>query len=330
MALKNGTTGNDKFARWKDRKEWLLLLLSLFLAFIIWLLHSLSLQYSVFLEYNVELSASLQGRSRSSVSEDVLIVRGRSDGYYILRQRIGRRKTLKVQAPAAGVRYREGDVFYVNCEEIKGNIVEALGSNVDLEFIVTESLDFTFPKIYSKKVPVVPKSTMTFDSQYMMVDDITLRPDSIEISGDVGLLETIDSVWTENISGSGINGPVQGMCRLVPIRRVEFSENTVYYSVNVVRYIEESLDIPVTALGVPEGKEMIVLPQTVRLTFRRVFSNTRYTADDFVLSVDYNDYIRTIDSELIPKLTVRPEDVISWEISPRYVDCVLLEDNTVQ
>lgn len=330
MTFRNGISESEKSGRWQDRKELLLLLLSILLAFIIWLLHSLSLQYSVFLEYNVELNSSLEGRVRSSVSENVLIVRGRSDGYYILRQRIGRRKTLRVQASPANIRYREGDVFYVRCEEIKSNIVEALGSNVDLEFIVTESLDFSFPRITSKKVPVVPKSSVSFDSQYMLVGDIGLRPDSIEIYGDAGLLGTIDSVWTETITGTGVDGPVQGVCGIVPMRRVEFSENTVYYSMNVVRYIEESMTLPVTATGVPDGKEMIVLPSTVRLTFRRVFSSTRYSAEDFVLSVDYADFIRTMDSELVPELTVCPDGVISWEISPRYVDCILLEENTSQ
>ena len=269
MASGNGITGNEKDR--KDGKEWLLLLLSLLLAFIIWLLHSLSLQYSVFFEYNVDLTSSLEGRSRSSASEDLLIVRGRSEGYYILRQRIGRRKTLKVSAPVTALAQKDGDVFSVGCESIKSNIVEALGGNVELEFIVTDSLDFNFPKMVSKRVPA-----------------------------------------------------------LVPIRRVEYSEDDIYYSLNVVRYIEESVDVPVTAVGVPEDKELIVFPSTVRITFRRVFSSTQYRPDDFVLAVDYSDFINTIESELIPKLLSAPRGVISWEMSPRYVDCILLENNDGQ
>ena len=42
MTSGNGITGNDRER--KDGKEWMLLLLSILLAFIIWLLHSLSLQ----------------------------------------------------------------------------------------------------------------------------------------------------------------------------------------------------------------------------------------------------------------------------------------------
>ena len=160
MASGNGITGTDKDK--KDRKEWLLLLLSLLLAFIIWLIHSLSLQYSVFLEYNVSLSSSLEGRSRTAMSEDVLIVRGRSEGYYILRQRIGRRKTLQVTVPPGSIVHKGGDVFAVNCENIKSNIVEALGGNVNLDFIVSESLDFNFPRMASKKVPIVPKTSIVF------------------------------------------------------------------------------------------------------------------------------------------------------------------------
>lgn len=321
----SGIPGNEKVR--KDRKEWLLLLLSLLLAFIVWLIHSLSLQYSVFLEYRVTLSTSIEGRSRTATSEDILIIRGRSEGYYILRQRIGRLKNLTVTVLPANVTYKDGDIFTVDCETIKSNIVEALGGNVDLEFIVSESLDFNLPEVTSKRVPVVPKASIVFDGQYMPVGDIELRPDSVDIYGDARLLGTIDSVFTETIARSGVDGPIQGLCGIVPIRRVEYSEDNIYYSMNVVRYIEESMNVPVTATGVPENKELIVLPSSVTLKYRRIFSGIQYAPENFVLSVDYNDFIRTMDSELVPKLVSMPEGVLSWEMSPRYVDCILLENS---
>ena len=321
----SGIPGNEKVR--KDRKEWLLLLLSLLLAFIVWLIHSLSLQYSVFLEYRVTLSTSIEGRSRTATSEDILIIRGRSEGYYILRQRIGRLKNLTVTVLPANVTYKDGDIFTVDCETIKSNIVEALGGNVDLEFIVSESLDFNLPEVTSKRVPVVPKALIVFDGQYMLVGDIELRPDSVDIYGDARLLGTIDSVFTETIARSGVDGPIQGLCGIVPIRRVEYSEDNIYYSMNVVRYIEESMNVPVTATGVPENKELIILPSSVTLKYRRIFSGIQYAPENFVLSVDYNDFIRTMDSELVPKLVSMPEGVLSWEMSPRYVDCILLENS---
>lgn len=321
----SGIPGNEKVR--KDRKEWLLLLLSLLLAFIVWLIHSLSLQYSVFLEYRVTLSTSIEGRTRTATSEDILIIRGRSEGYYILRQRIGRLKNLTVTVLPANVTYKDGDIFTVDCETIKSNIVEALGGNVDLEFIVSESLDFSLPEVTSKRVPVVPKASIVFDGQYMPVGDIELRPDSVDIYGDARLLGTIDSVFTETIARSGVDGPIQGLCGIVPIRRVEYSEDNIYYSMNVVRYIEESMNVPVTATGVPENKELIILPSSVTLKYRRIFSGIQYAPENFVLSVDYNDFIRTMDSELVPKLVSMPEGVLSWEMSPRYVDCILLENS---
>lgn len=321
----SGIPGNEKVR--KDRKEWLLLLLSLLLAFIVWLIHSLSLQYSVFLEYRVTLSTSIEGRTRTATSEDILIIRGRSEGYYILRQRIGRLKNLTVTVLPANVTYKDGDIFTVDCETIKSNIVEALGGNVDLEFIVSESLDFNLPEVTSKRVPVVPKASIVFDGQYMPVGDIELRPDSVDIYGDARLLGTIDSVFTETIARSGVDGPIQGLCGIVPIRRVEYSEDNIYYSMNVVRYIEESMNVPVTATGVPENKELIILPSSVTLKYRRIFSGIQYAPENFVLSVDYNDFIRTMDSELVPKLVSMPEGVLSWEMSPRYVDCILLENS---
>lgn len=225
---------------------------------------------------------------------------------------------------------KKDDVFSVGCESIKSNVVEALGGNVNLEFIVTDSLDFVFPRITSKKVPVALRSSISFRGQYMPLGRIELRPDSVDIYGDARLLETVDSVMTETIFATGVDGPIQGMCSLVPVRRLDFSEDNIYYSMNVVRYIEESMEVPVKPSGVPEGKDLIVLPSTVKLTFRRVFSSTQYSPDDFELTVRYQDFINTIDQELIPELVSYPPGVVHWEISPRYVDCILLESSSVR
>ncbi len=324
MALSHGI---DKKDQAKGRKEWHMLLLSLLLAFVIWLVHSLSLQYSVFLEYSVNLTSSLEGRARSSLSEDVLIVRGKADGYYILKHRVSKRSTINVTADADYLIKMDGDndKFYINCEQVKGNIVDALGSDIELEFVVTERMEFEFPKMATKVVPIIAKSSITFAGQYMPMAELSIDPDTVEIFGEERLLENIDSVWTETISYTRLDKTVQGMVDLIPFRRVEFAQKSVYYTLNITRYIEETVSVSVDVVNVPEDKALVILPAQVDVTCRRTFGGDPLRAKDVALQVDYNDLIKGISTEIIPDLTRAPENAVYYQLNPRYVNCLLLE-----
>ncbi len=304
-----------------------MLLLSLLLAFIIWLIHCLSLTYSVFLEYNVDLTSSLEGRARTSLSEDVLVVRGKADGYYILKHRFSKRSTLNVTADAGQVLKSEGDNdrFYIKCEQVKGNIVDALGSSVELEFIVTESMEFEFPKMTSKVVPIIAKSSITYAGQYMPMAELAIEPDSVEIFGEDRILENIDSVWTETISYNRLDKSIQGFVDLIPIRRIEFAQKSVYYTLNISRYIEESVYVSVNVVNVPEDKSVIVLPAQIKITCRRTFGGEPLRAEDVVLQVDYNELVKGIDTQAIPALVKAPENAVYYQLNPRYVECLILD-----
>ncbi len=311
----------------KSRKEWHLLVLSLLLAFIVWLVHVLSLQYSVFLEYNVNLTSSLEGRARTSLSEDVLVIRGKADGYYILQHRVSGNKTIDVTVDPNYVHKSEGDNdrFYVNCEQIKGNIIDALGSSVQMEFSATESMKFEFPKMTSKFVPVIVKSDITFAGQYMPMAELSIEPDSIEIFGEERIIENIDSVWTEAISYKRLDKSVQGVVDLVPFRRIEFSQKAVYYTLNVSRYIEESVSVPVEVVNVPSNKALIVLPAQINVICRRTFGGEPLSTKNVGVQVDYNDFIKGTSTEIIPDLVRAPENAVYYQLNPRSVDCLLID-----
>lgn len=311
----------------EDRRGWLILLLSVCTAFIIWMLHTLSLNYSVFLEYSVELASSLEGRARKPLSNDVVIIRGKADGYYILAHRLIGREVLSVNVTPKSIipKDEESDLFSIKSEDLKSGLVEALAGDVELEFIVTESLDFTIPKVLTKRVPVVPRTSIKFNNQYIQTSAMTLKPDSIDVYGEAKLLSTIDSVWTETITYKNVSEPLRGIAEIIPSRWVSYSDKSVFYSMEVSRYVEETIVIPVESYGVPEGKEMVILPSEIEITYRKYFGGKHLSVEDFSFVVDYEEYSRTLGSQVIPRPRVLPKDIIRYEISPRYVDCVVTE-----
>jgi len=59
-------------------RQLLLFLFCLFLAFIIWSIHKLSEEYTVYLQYKVSVASDLASRAAEAHAGETLIVRGRS------------------------------------------------------------------------------------------------------------------------------------------------------------------------------------------------------------------------------------------------------------
>ncbi|MFB0973459.1 MAG: hypothetical protein QMB59_02700, partial [Bacteroidales bacterium] len=57
-------------------KKYGIFALSLLLAIFVWFIHNMSLDYSVFLQYKVNLETDLVGHAASAVSDETLLIRG--------------------------------------------------------------------------------------------------------------------------------------------------------------------------------------------------------------------------------------------------------------
>ena len=62
-------------------RDWVILILSLLLAFSVWLIHNLSLRYNAFLSVNVSAVSNLQGHSDVSAGDAEVTARCRATGY---------------------------------------------------------------------------------------------------------------------------------------------------------------------------------------------------------------------------------------------------------
>ena len=79
-------SGRDKKDLKKRKgRDWVSLILSLLLAFFIWLVHNLSNDYSAYLRFQVKAVTNIKGHQPEAVADEILLVRGRATGFYIIR-----------------------------------------------------------------------------------------------------------------------------------------------------------------------------------------------------------------------------------------------------
>ena len=305
-------------------RDWAVLLLALLLAFSTWLIHNLSLKYNDFLTVQVTAECSIDGHSNLSSNQCQVLARCRATGYNVIRHDLfgSRRERVVVFKPETMRPYR-GDVYYITPSELQEYSHLIYGDDVTVEYFATDTLFFTFPEVDYKKVPVHPVSSISYKEQYTGVGDLRVLPDSVTIYGELNLIGNIDKVYTKPLKMSGLSTDVQGVVELEPIMDVRFSASEVSYSQNVSRYVEISTVVKVESRNVPADKEMVLLPSRVQATMKCFFPLKGEPAESMELYVDYADFEKTVSGKCPVRSLTLPEGVISYELDPFYVECIV-------
>ena len=157
-------------------------LLSLLLAFSVWFLYNLSLNYIDYLQVPIVAQCNIEGHSFESASSSDAIARCRTSGYNIIRiKSIGEK--MPVRVPFKQMHSAGGEMFYVTAGDLQEYTHLIFGDNVSLEFFLTDTLYFRFPYETYKRVPVRPVYDLGFKSQYTIVGEMEVAPDSVSVTG---------------------------------------------------------------------------------------------------------------------------------------------------
>lgn len=305
-------------------KEWIILLLSLLLAFFMWSIQRLSLDYSAYIKFRVNIVADLNERTNSSISKEPLIINAKVSGFDIIRNNYYWDKsilTIKVDAKSLYKTLGEEDDFYLLTNDIKQNIQESLGSDIIMNAISTDTLFLHYPKQTNKKVKVVAKSQISYKSQYMPLGNIILKPDSVYIYGESAIINAIDSIYTKVIFGDNIDSKCTGVIDLSYNKNIRVSNDKLFYSLDVVRFVENEKKIRVKVENLPLGSNFAIIPAEVLIKYREPLEGVvEHGVNDFELTIDYKSIGN--DRVVKPNITKMPSSVIWYSIYPHFIECV--------
>lgn len=310
--------------------DWVALLISLVLAFSVWFFHGMSLKYMVPMKFKVSIVTDLEGYAGEATSDDVLVIRATGTGFKI----IGLRRSANIARPitldVAGGKLHpvpgESNIFELYTRDLTEELYQALGSNLTINSYDTEKLTFKLTQRTHIKVPVALQGDISCRSQYMVAAEPRLSPDSVAVYGDVSLLEGISQVETEKVSFSNADAPLDGRVRIKPVRGCELSAAEADYHIDVVRYIELSSEVEFSLVGKPAGMNMMISPPSGTVRYRVPYALAGGAAQDnppaFV--VYYTDFTASRSGEVVPRLYSAPAQMISYELDPPAVECVVL------
>lgn len=237
--------------------------MSLLLAFSIWLIHNLSLNYSDTMGVPVVAQCNIEGHSNVSSNSSMIAARCRTSGFSLLRIRHqAKRKAIIIHFDSKDLHHKDGELFYITAAELSNYVTEIFGDGVRLESFLSETVQFRFPFENNKRVPVQAVQVLSFKPQYMAMGQIRLQPDSVTIYGEPFHLEHIDRVFTRTIDLLNLKSSAHGVVRLEQVSGVRMSETEVNYSLDVTRYVEIRSEVPVGVRNVlPAGNFLSIRPR---------------------------------------------------------------------
>lgn len=306
--------------RGRDAK---IFVISLLLAFGIWLIHNLSLNYSVLVYVPVKAVCQIEGHSLNSANQGLVQARCNASGFRLISLRKAeRRKPVQVVFHRSDMHYKSGETFYMTSSEIERYFSGIFGNSVKIETLLSDTVFFRFPKENFRRVPVVPVYSISYKPQYINVGDIRMSPDSVIVYGEPSHLATIDRVFTEPLTLENLSSSRRGVVKLEKIQGVRISSETSDYSIEVSRYVEIKVSLPVKGRNVPAGRTLVIYPSVAEVTFRCAFPVSTDPAVSTSLYVDYEQFEQSLHGQCVPYLDGLPGGVIDYVVSPDVVECV--------
>ena len=303
-------------------RDWAILTLSLLLAFSVWMIHNLSLKYNANLSAKVIAICSLDGHENVSAATAEALARGRATGYNIIESYIKARRPVKVEFNPSVMQRYDSERFFVTGDKLVEYSHLIFGEDITVDHYISDTLFFRFPSVNHKKVPVVPVSILTYKGQYMARGPLDMTPDSVVVAGDPYLLETVKQVYTTPIRHFEISENISGLAGIEPIKGVNIQAKEVYYSMDVVRYVEFVSEVHVEALNVPAGKAMMIFPSVVTLRMRCEFPLMDDAEGQQTVYVDYNDFKTSVGGNCPVRVKNLPKGILSYDVEPVSVRCV--------
>ena len=305
-----------------DVRDLVVFLLSLMLAFGIWLVHNLTLRYSAIMNVSVTAMSNIPGRAAESSNTAVISARCRASGFKLLKNGRNPDKTVKVFFNPDDFTKGEDDTFYLSSNALASYVPDIFGEDVQLESFVTQNAIFRFSAENNKKVPVSPKLISSFRPQYTSVGGIQFSPDSVMLYGDPNYLESIDRVFTRPLELKNLKNDVHGEIELDVPSGLRASENSVSYSLQVTRYVEVSSEIRIDVINLPADKFLSVYPSTAKVVFRCVFPLSADPSRSVSLYIDYEEFAQSVNGRCVARVSGLPSSVIDYTVEPQIFECM--------
>ncbi len=304
-------------------REFLIFLFFLALSGTFWLLMSLNENYEKEITIPMVIVETPKNVVLTSDSDTIIRVTVKDKGYSILSYLYG--KKLHPIKIAFNKYVKNTGHGTVQTAELQKLILQQLYNSSSIVSIKPDKFEYYYNYGANKRIPVKVNGKIEPMQSYYLAK-LTISPDSVEVYASREALDSIKYVNTEPIHLTNITDTMVKQVTLQKVTGVKYVPDKVNISIYPDILTEQTIEVPIEALNMPEGKILRTFPSKVDVTFTVGVSLYRHiTPDKFKVVVDYNEIQDNHTEKCNVYLRVSPHEVRNAKIAIKQVDYLIEE-----
>lgn len=305
-------------------REFLTFFFFLVLSTIFWLMTALNETY----EREIGVPAYLVNIPKNVVvtsdMEDTVRVTVRDKGFALLAYTYGEGiRPINVNFQSAIT--RQSGYGVVSSQELMKMINQRFSGSSKIVQVKPDRLDFHYNYGLSRQVSVKMSGHVVPGKSFYLART-RFWPEKVTVYGSKQALDSLRFVKTVPINITNFNDTVLRTVALETIKGVKIVPNTVRIGLYPDILTEENIEVPITAINMPEGKVLRTFPQRVTVNFIVGASMFRsISSEQFAVVVDYNEIIDPPSDKCSIHLRETPQGVRNARLKMTQVDYLIEE-----
>lgn len=305
-------------------REFLTFFFFLVLSTIFWLMTALNETY----EREIGVPAYLVNIPKNVVvtsdMEDTVRVTVRDKGFALLAYTYGEGiRPINVNFQSAIT--RQSGYGVVSSQELMKMINQRFSGSSKIVQVKPDRLDFHYNYGLSRQVSVKMSGHVVPGKSFYLART-RFWPEKVTVYGSKQAIDSLRFVKTVPINITNFNDTVLRTVALETIKGVKIVPNTVRIGLYPDILTEENIEVPITAVNMPEGKVLRTFPQRVTVNFIVGASMFRsISPEQFAVVVDYNEIIDHPSDKCSIHLRETPQGVRNARLKMTQVDYLIEE-----
>lgn len=283
--------GYFKIEKLRNDKQVIVFSVCLLIATTLWFLNALSKNYTTILSYPVKYINPPTNQFLANKPPEKLDLKVEAFGFTLLRHKLSLSYSPIVLNMSDITRNSDAnsDDYTIYTSTLIRRISDQVSSEIRVTDVQPDFLVLMFDSLKTKSVPIEYNITIDYKPEFNLKSPITSVPDTVTITGPSTFLDTIQSIITQSISFTKTDANINKEVKLIEPNGITVSPNKVELKIEVEKFTEKELSIPIKILNQPENVNLKLFPSEIKVLFTVGLSNyEKINVSDFSASVDYN------------------------------------------
>jgi hypothetical protein len=177
---------------------------------------------------------------------------------------------------------------------------------------------------HGREIPIRINGSLLPAAGYRFIDSLHIDPQTVWVSGDAALLDTLQWIGTLPVKEEKIQKKLALTLKLQVPKGLIASVRQARVSAELEEYAEKKIELPVTCIHLPNDRHVRFFPSTVEIVcYPALTDYPSLKAEDLSVGADYNELIQNTGVNISLTLLHKPTWLDDYRIVPETVEYLI-------